>query len=63
MYKRLEKNQLTAIKLILSNEHAIGEIAELCNVSRMTLWKWRQQPLFKKTIEIELTNKQKNTAI
>ncbi|WP_227936737.1 phBC6A51 family helix-turn-helix protein [Alkalihalobacillus deserti] len=63
MYKRLEQKRLFAIKLIISKRYSINEIAERCNVSRMTLWKWRQQPSFKKKLEIDSTDKKTIKAI
>ncbi|MBP3953097.1 phBC6A51 family helix-turn-helix protein [Bacillus suaedae] len=53
MYKRLEPKQLLAIELLSSKRYSINEISHKCNVSRMTIWKWRQDPSFKKVLDIK----------
>ncbi|OLO38962.1 hypothetical protein BTR23_10480 [Alkalihalophilus pseudofirmus] len=53
MFYRLEKKQRLAIKLLLNKKHKLEEIAKICGVSRMTHWKWRQEPSFQKVLEIE----------
>jgi transposase-like protein len=54
MFYRLNAKQLNAIKLLTIGNDSLEEIAKKCGVTRMTLWKWRQQPSFKKALEIAL---------
>jgi predicted DNA-binding transcriptional regulator AlpA len=50
--KPLDDRQLLAITLISSGKRLKREeIAELCGVSRMQLWRWEQRKDFRKALE------------
>jgi len=51
----LDERQLKAIELLAEGSMKIAEIAKVCDVSRQSIWLWRQEPEFKEKLDERLT--------